>query len=245
MRLLPRLSDAPSLESLQYTHHKAYVSASVKAFDRLQDQNYIVYPMRRLFRSTSLLALLLASFACNRSATSESNQLNESNESNESAEAGVEAHDHDEDDESPVAAAAAEERLSSERSVGEAVSDDVQLVSAQDIVADPERFSGQTVRIQGTVKGYCHHRRGWFAIDVPSGRTPYLRFITAPRFEVPPGIMNASVTAVGTVEIIEVPGSRVSHYEREHALGAGEAATGRARRATIRATGAVFSPAEQ
>ena len=133
--------------------------------------------------------------------------------------------------------------LLTEQSVGDPISDDVELVNAADIVANPEQFAGRTIRIQGRVKGFCHHRRAWFAIDVPTATPPYLRVVTAPNFLVPGGIMNASATTVGTVEVTEVPGSRRTHYEREHALGSGGNEPGRARRAIIRATGATFAPA--
>jgi hypothetical protein len=136
-------------------------------------------------------------------------------------------------DERPLAAATA---------VGGEVTDTVELVDAGAIVADPEAYAGRTVRVAGVVKGFCHHRRAWFAVDVPGGDPPYLQIATAPGFQVPPGIMNARATAVGVVEISEVPGSRRSHYEREHALGAGSAQPGRAVRAVIRATGARFEP---
>lgn len=137
-----------------------------------------------------------------------------------------------------------EDPLTTPQSAGDEVDESIELVDAATILADPEAYEGQTVRIAGQVKGFCHHRRAWFAIDVPEGNPPYLRVLTAPQFQVPSGVMNTQATAVGTVEVIEVPQSRLSHYEREHQLGEGEDRQGRARRALLRATGAVFSPAE-
>ena len=126
--------------------------------------------------------------------------------------------------------------------VGEPVAESVELVNASDILSDPDQYAGRTVRITGQVKAYCAHRRAWFAIDVPGANPPYLRFLTAPAFLVPPGVMDAEVTAVGVVEVEETPQARMRHIEQEHELGstAGSDAPGRAKRVVIRATGAEF-----
>ncbi len=167
--------------------------------------------------------------------------------SNNAQEASGDDHDdHDDHEHGDEEEAPAEEAvLSAPQSVGAEVSDDIELVSANDIVANPESFAGRTIRVTGQVKGFCHHRRGWYAIDVPNADPPYVRIVTAPDFLVPPGIMNATATAVGTVEVTEVQGSRRSHYEREHELGPGTAEPGRTVRAVIRATGARFEPASE
>jgi len=147
-------------------------------------------------------------------------------------------HDHDHENDPPTN----DGPLTARAAVGGEVADSVELVDAAAVVANPEQFAGRTVRIRGQVKGFCHHRRAWFAIDVPEGTPPYLRIITGPTFLVPPGIMNATATAVGTIEAQQIPGSRLAHYEREHELGTG-GAQGRQTRAIMRATGAVFEPA--
>lgn len=130
--------------------------------------------------------------------------------------------------------------------VGGPVSDSVEIVDAADIVADPARFAGRTVRVTGRVKGFCHHARAWYAIDVPGGQPPYLRVVTAPAFLVPEGAMDAEATAVGTVEVQDTAAGQARHYEQEHRLGsAGDAAAepaGRVQSAILRATGAVFAP---
>jgi hypothetical protein len=121
---------------------------------------------------------------------------------------------------------------------------DVETVDAADILRSPEQYRGKTVRVSGTVKGYCHHARAWFAIDVPGASPPYLRFVTQPAFAVPEGCMGALATAHGTVELVETPRERVDHFEGEHRLGsaAGEAEGETVVRPIIRAAGAVFEP---
>jgi hypothetical protein len=165
------------------------------------------------------------------------------------AQAEPEEHHHHEDcdeqgdcgEESP----ADQSSLSSPQAVGQEVDESIELVNAADILADPDAYEGRTVRIAGPVKAFCHHRRAWFAIDVPDGTPPYIRVITAPQFQVPPGIMNAQASAVGTVELGDVPGARMRHFEREHGLvHEGGRSPGRARQILIRATGATFEPAE-
>lgn len=149
-----------------------------------------------------------------------------------------EDHDHDHEE---GAAPANDTPLIGQQTVGEPMLDSVELVNAADIIANPDQFAGRTVKISGQVKGYCHHRRAWFALDVPTATPPYIRVLTAPAFLVPEGAINALATTVGVVEVQEVTGSRVHHYEQEHQLGSGNHdGVGRAKRVVIRATGAEF-----
>jgi hypothetical protein len=149
----------------------------------------------------------------------------------------------------PQPAATSGPGLAATEAVGGPVSDTVELVDAADIVADPTRFAGRTVRVAGRVKGFCHHARAWYAIDVPGAEPPYLRVVTAPDFLVPEGAMDTEATAVGTVEVQDTPAGQARHYEQEHRLGTagdgggGVEPGGRVPSAVLRATGAVFAPA--
>jgi len=129
-----------------------------------------------------------------------------------------------------------------ETNVGQALTDSVPLVDGVELVTSPERFAGQQVRIAGEVKGFCHHARSWFALDIPGAHPPYLRLITAPRFLVPADAMGAHVEAMGVVEVQQVPRGQAAHYEEEHRLGArGDDAPGdTVARVVIQATGARF-----
>lgn len=153
-----------------------------------------------------------------------------------------EADDHEEHEHGAGRPEANDSPLLGQATAGEPVSDSVELVSAADIIANPDQFAGRTVRLTGQVKGYCQHRRAWFALDVPEATPPYLRVLTAPAFLVPPGVMDAQVTAVGVVEVEETPQARMRHIEREHELGSAgdQGSPGRAKRVVIRATGAEF-----
>lgn len=164
--------------------------------------------------------------------------------------AGVEQGDrryreHGEEGEGGAGAAPAEKALGERVSLGAEAPEGIEEASAADILADPARFQGKNVRVAGTVKGYCHHARAWFAIDVPGASPPYLRLLTAPAFAVPEGCMGARVTAHGTVELMELPRQRVEHFESEHRLGtAADAGSGdQVVRPVIRTAGAVFEPA--
>jgi hypothetical protein len=138
--------------------------------------------------------------------------------------------------------AAAPSPTEGESYVGQALTDSVPLVDGVELVTSPERFAGQQVRIAGEVKGFCHHARSWFAVDVPGAHPPYVRLVTAPRFRVPGDVMGAHVEAVGVVQVQQVPRGQAAHYEHEHRLGArddddpGDTVA----RVVIQATGARF-----
>lgn len=153
--------------------------------------------------------------------------------------------DHGESgEEASEEARAAEPPITERVTAGTAAGEDVEVVEALDVVNDPSRFGGKRVAVSGTVKGFCHHRRAWFAIEVPGASPPYLRVTTLPAFPVPRGVMGATVTVHGRVEAQELPRGRVHHYEQEHRLGsapddgAGEAVV----RPILVAEGAVFTP---
>ena len=206
--------------------------------------------MMNLRRSTTLLFVLfvVAAFGCQPSSPTsgseparapEQGASNVENPATKTPAEDEHEHKHEKRDNN-----SAGDVLLTTESVGQPISDEVELVEATALLANPDQYSGRTVKVTGTVKGFCHHRRAWFAIDVPGANPPYLRILTAPDFLVPPGIMNAEATAAGVVEVQETPGSRVTHYEKTHRLGQGKAeGPGRAKRVILRATGAVFSPA--
>ena len=129
--------------------------------------------------------------------------------------------------------------------VGGAPPEGLEVVDAAAIVERPEGWHGKQVSVRGRVNGYCHHRRAWFAVEVPGNPPRYLRFMATPAFAVPEGVMGALATVHGTVEIVELPRERIEHFEGEHRLGSGGGGegTGPVRRPVVRAAGAVFEPA--
>ncbi len=201
--------------------------------------------------SLILLAVTSSAFLCHCSTEEQRTETNDSAEARESAHNDDHDHaeassvgrrhaEHEEHEEAP----AADPPLAEATTVGVAPEASTPLVSAADIVSNPQRFAGQTVRIAGTVKGYCHHGRAWYAVDAPGATPPYLRVITAPAFRVPGGLINAGSMGQGTVEVIELPRARAQHFEEEHCLGTAEDEEAPAvHRPIIRATGATFTPA--
>jgi len=130
-------------------------------------------------------------------------------------------------------------------SLGATAAEGVEVVDAAAVVADPAQYRGKTISVSGTVKGFCHHGRSWYAIDVPGASPPYLRILSRPAFSVPDGVMGATVVTHGTVDVQELPRGRAEHFEQEHALGTveGDSESETVTRAVFRAAGAVFSPA--
>ena len=126
------------------------------------------------------------------------------------------------------------------RSVGRALTGKARA-SVAELLAEPTKYAGKTVRVQGDVIGMCHHRRAWFALrDGSPSNQAYVRVLTAPEFLVPEKSIGTKVTAEGTVELIQVPASMARHYAADHGLGsAGEARTP-TQQLVIRATGAEF-----
>ncbi len=202
--------------------------------------------MRAYLLPTLSIAFILALWGCDRGRSDTPRQSGGDRPTEVAASESPE-HGHDEghDEERVAEEQRAETGLASAVTAGQAPSEEIELVEATVLLADPERFSGRTVRVRGSIKGFCVHARAWYAIDVPGGSPPYIRVLALPAFRVPEGAMGAEVLTQGTVELVTLPASRVRHFEEHHQLGSGDDPPGTAEvtRVAIRATGAVFSPA--
>ena len=117
---------------------------------------------------------------------------------------------------------------------------EVQKVEIATLLADPDRYADQAVRLEGNVASYCHHQRGWFALADADGAV--VRLVTAPAFKVPGSIENVRGVGVGTVEIVEIPEAQAKHFAGDHGLGSQkpEEISGVQRQVIVRATGAEF-----
>lgn len=203
--------------------------------------------MSKRTKSTCLFAFILAASACDRGASrnatqEEATQPAPAVEPTKAAPEN-EAREEEHDEENVAQEQAAEGTLTSPISVGQEPTEELELIDVADIVANPQQYAGQTVRVLGRVKGLCVHARAWFALDAPGASPPYIRVITAPAFRVPQGAMDSVATLNGTVELLTLPANRVQHFEEHHQLGAGDDVPGtEATRPIIRATWATFSP---
>ncbi len=110
-------------------------------------------------------------------------------------------------------------------------------VTVQQLLAHPDQFAGQRVRLEGDVSAMCHHKRRWFAVQDPGDRSGrYVRVMTAPAFLVPPQSIGKKARTEGLVEVVDVPGSTERHLAQDHGLGSAPAET--QKRVVLRATGA-------
>jgi len=137
-----------------------------------------------------------------------------------------------------------EQAIGAEVSVGAPAPADAVEVAARDLLSSPEQYRGKRVVVSGRVKGFCHHARAWFAIDVPDGTPPFLRLVTLPAFHVPEGVMGAMARAHGTVEVVDVPTAQADHFATTHRLGpgSGSGSSGSVPSVVVRAEGAVVTP---
>jgi hypothetical protein len=117
---------------------------------------------------------------------------------------------------------------------------EIQKVEIAALLADPDTYVGQSVRLEGSVASYCHHQRGWFALADAEGAV--VRLVTAPAFKVPGSIEDVHGVGVGTVEIIEIPEAQAKHFADDHGLGSQkpEEISGPQKRVIVKATGAEF-----
>jgi hypothetical protein len=117
---------------------------------------------------------------------------------------------------------------------------EAQKVEIAALLADPDTYVGQPIRLEGNVASYCHHQRGWFALADAEGTV--VRLVTAPAFKVPESIEDVQGVGVGTVEIIEIPEEQAKHFAGDHGLGTQkpEEISGPQKRVIVRATGAEF-----
>ena len=107
------------------------------------------------------------------------------------------------------------------------------------LIADPDKYAGKVVRIDGKVASYCHHQRGWFALADSDGAV--VRLVTAPAFTVPADIDDVKGVGEGVVEFVDVPEDQAKHYAEDHGLGSeGEKISGPQKQIIVRATGAKF-----
>jgi len=113
------------------------------------------------------------------------------------------------------------------------------LVATEEILATPDKYKGQKIRVQGKVRGMCHHRRNWFALDV-GGEGSYLRIVTEPAFLVPAGSVGKQARAEGVLEVTEINAATARHYAEDHRLGEAPADEAPIKQIVLRATGAEF-----
>jgi hypothetical protein len=116
---------------------------------------------------------------------------------------------------------------------------DAKKVEIAALLADPDPYVGETVRLEGSVASYCHHQRGWFALADAEGTV--VRLVTAPAFTVPGEIEKVAGIGVGVVEVVEVPEDQAKHYAGDHGLGTPDEISGPQKQIIIRATGAEFA----
>lgn len=115
---------------------------------------------------------------------------------------------------------------------------DAARVALPALLARPETFTGETIRVEGDVVAMCHHRRAWFALQEVGdrqGRT--VRVIGAPAFLVPPDAVGRRARAEGVVELVDVPGRARAHLASDHGL---QEPPPPERVVVLRATGAEF-----
>jgi hypothetical protein len=124
--------------------------------------------------------------------------------------------------------------------VGERLSNAVPTVSIKELTADPQRFSGKRVRVEGNVTAMCQHKQAWFALKDPGDSSnTYVRVITAPSFLVPTDSVGRKGRTEGTVQVERVPAAAARHYSDQHKL-SDPAAPAEHRSIVMRATGAEF-----
>jgi len=117
-------------------------------------------------------------------------------------------------------------------------------VDVEELFAKVAQYKGQRVRVEGTVKDFCHHKRAWFGVSPRSGE-PMLRAFCLPRFEAPVDCKGKRVVAEGVVDVHTIPAEQAAHYAREHqfltAAEAERAAAGQPiERPILRVSGAEF-----
>jgi hypothetical protein len=88
-------------------------------------------------------------------------------------------------------------------------------VSVADLLANPNTYDGKTVRLEGKIEDFCHHKRAWFGIGAKDGKG-MLRVFCAPRFQAPADCLGKQVVAEGKVELNTIPAEQVAHYGKEH-----------------------------
>lgn len=126
--------------------------------------------------------------------------------------------------------------------VGDAFSaaEEVPVVKVSALLAEPDKWAGKRVRVQGDVTAMCHHKRGWFAVAAEDKSGRALRVITTPVFLVPRGSIGRTAATEGRVEVIQVPARFARHMADEHKIGDSSKMRGPQRRVILRATGAEF-----
>ncbi len=117
---------------------------------------------------------------------------------------------------------------------------EVPTVKVSALLAEPDKWVGKRVRIQGDVTAMCHHKRGWFAVAAEDKSGRALRVITTPVFRVPQGSIGRAAVAEGRVDVIQVAARFARHMADEHKLGDPNGMVGPQRQVILRATGAEF-----
>jgi hypothetical protein len=115
---------------------------------------------------------------------------------------------------------------------------DAPVVAVEALLADPRKWAGKTVVVEGDISAMCHHKRGWFAMVAGDKSGQQLRVITLPAFHVPPESIGRVARAEGTVEVIELDAAHAQHLAAEHKVGGDEMVQGGAVKQVVLRAGA-------
>lgn len=86
----------------------------------------------------------------------------------------------------------------------------LRAVKVADLLAKPQDYAGQKVRVEGNVSAMCGHRRAWFAVQSEDRSGSAVRVFAAPSFLVPAGSVGKKARTEGVVEVAQVgAGTRI------------------------------------
>lgn len=111
--------------------------------------------------------------------------------------------------------------------------------SLEDVLRDPEQYTGKTVELDGYVRRVCSKKGCWMELATDATPTALACRVTFKDygFFVPTDSQGARAVVEGTVKSMRVSARRVAHHEREGATFAHKLEDGSANEVRIVATG--------
>ncbi len=92
-------------------------------------------------------------------------------------------------------------------------------VSVQTVLAEPDRYTGQTVKLEGRVSEVCQMRGCWATLVTDAGtvriQMPRLEDDSDYVFTLPKDISGRFVVATGTLEAHTIPADEQRHYDED------------------------------
>jgi hypothetical protein len=84
-------------------------------------------------------------------------------------------------------------------------------VAIADLFADPAKYEGKVVRLEGKVGDFCKHARAWFAIADAEGKR-MVRVMAKPRFEAPADCIGRKAVTEGKVSLQTLSDEQVQYF---------------------------------